>query len=226
MSEAQTMQPSGWRAYWARPIVRLLALSFVSGIGGYFVGQWLAEYDVLAAYDPMIRAAIARDGWWLIAGWATTALFGILGMILTIGSLRDGWIRSMMKLEPGETVGKPRRMLRIAGIGMAAYAVLIALFLVPGIDPVAGVVIGVAAFALVTGLFFWGTQVSDELQQAAQNEAIVWSFIVFEAVLVGWALLNHFGFAGPLKPLAVVVLMTLIYLAAAMVAAFKRGLDQ
>lgn len=226
MSDAQTSQASGLRAYWAKAWVRFLALVVSSGIGGYFFGKWLARNDVLAAYDPMIEAAFARDGWWLLAGWATVAMFGIMGLMLTIASLRAPWISRMMKLEPGEVVGKPRRMMRIAGVGMATYAVLIALFLVPGMDPVAGVVIGVATFALVTGLFFWGTQVSDELQQAAQNEAIVWSFIVFEAVLVGWALLNHFGFAGPLKPLAVVVLMTLIYLAAAMAAAFKRGLDQ
>ncbi len=225
MSEAQTMQPNGWRAYWAKPLVRLMALAFVSGIGGYFVGQWLAENDVLVAYDPMIKAAFARDGWWLIAGWATVAIFAILGVILSIASLRNRWIAKMMKLEPGEAVGKHRRMMRIAGVGMAAYAVLIALFLVPGIDPVAGVIIGGAAFVLVTALFFWGTQISDELQRAAQNEALVWSFIVIEAVLVGWAVLNHFGFAGPLKPLPVVVLMTLIYVAAAMAAAFKRGLD-
>lgn len=226
MSEAQTIQPVGWKAYWAKPLVKLLVWAVFGGIGGYFLGQWLAENDVLVAYDPMIKAAFARDGWWLLAGWATVAMFGIMGVLLTVASLRGPWISKMMKLEPGEAVGKHRQMMRIAGVGMATYAVVIALFLVPGIDPVAGVVIGVAAFALVTGLFFWGTQVSDELQRAAQNEAIVWSFIVIEAVLVGWALLNHFGFAGPLKPLPVVVLMTLIYLAAAMAAGFKRGLDQ
>ena len=222
MNDVKTTQSDGWRGF---------ATAAICGAGGYlffkwFVLKWLADNGVLCAYEPMIKAAFARDGWWMISGWVTVAFFGFMGLILTIASLRGRWIQRVMSMQPGEPLDKPRQMVRISGIGGAAYGLLVTLFLMPGIDPLVGVVVGVAAFGLITILFFWGLRISDELQRAVQNEALVGSFIVIEAVLVLWALLNHFGFVGPMKALPVVLLITWVYLATLMVVASRRGLDQ
>lgn len=222
MNDVKTTQSGVWKRF---------ATGAICGAGGalffkWFVLKWLADNGVLCAYEPMIKAAFARDGWWMIFGWVTVAFFWFMGLILTIASLRGRWTQRVMSMQPGEPLDKPRQMVRISGIGAAAYGLLVTLFLMPGIDPLVGVVVGVAAFGLNTILFFWGLRISDELQRAAQNEALVWSFIVIEAVLVLWALLNHFGFVGPMKALPVVLLITWIHLTAFMVVASRRGLDQ
>ncbi len=226
MREAQGALHGRMHAAWFSKKLRFILMILGCGMIGYLVGGAVAQTEWLAGYDPAIEAAFDRGGWWLVAGWGVTGFFLVVGAGLLLSSLYEPWLRISMKLEPDELVAKPRLMLRVSGAGMIAYAVIVAVFLIPGIDRSAGFSIGATAFGITVILFVRGTQVSDELQRAAQNEAIVWSFLIGETLLVGWALLNHFGYIGPLKPLPVVLIVTLTYFVAAMVAAVRRGLDQ
>jgi uncharacterized protein YjeT (DUF2065 family) len=226
MNEASNGTAGGWRTLWKNPAIKALIWAIGGGFVGYWVGIVLARTGWIEPYEPAIKAAIERDGWWLLAGWATLAVFALIGLVLIVTSMGDERLRKAMKLEVEESLEKPRLMLRISGVGMLAYGVVLGVFLFPGLDPVAGIVLGIAAFTLAMLLFFWGTRISDELQRAAQNEAIVWSFLIVEAVLIGWALLHHYGMADPISPLVLVLVLTLTYLAAGLIAAVKHGLTE
>jgi hypothetical protein len=226
MNEVQGIRSGGLRDLWAKSWIRFLLYMALSVTAGYVYGRWLGRSDALVGYERMLKAAFDGDAGWALVGWAMLALFAIVGVVSLIASLRDRWVRQIMNMETREAPGRPRQMLRIGAVGMFAYVLVLALLLVPGVRPLVGALVGVAAVGLIAIVFLWGMRIADELQRAAQNEALAWSFIVVEAVLVGWALLNHFGYVGPLKALPLVLLLELVYLSALVVASRRRGLDQ
>ena len=205
--------------------VRQVIIGGLAGATGYFIGRLLFHSGLLGPIEPALFVWIESAGPSGIAGLVIAAILLLLGLYLGgLTLMPDRLFARAVGAEPDEPNRRMRRMLRIAAAGLIGYVVLIAVFLWPNLDPEAGLVIGVIAFAAVTALFVLGMRVSDELERAAQNEAMAWSFIIVEAAAVGWALLHNAGYAGPIDPLAAVLLVTLIYCVAGTVAAVRRGI--
>lgn len=196
------------------------------GALGYTAGDLTAEYFELPLLDRALDRITALGVIGNVAA-AFSAVLVLTGMwILMLPYLSDRQFRKWTDAAEDEDLLRMRRMLPLAGWGMLLQAAIILVFLIPNIPPMAGISIGLTSFGLTGWLFWRGTTMMDELEQAAQREALMATFIIIEALAIGWALLAHFGFAPPLEPLAVVLLVTVIYFAASVVTSVRRGLTE
>lgn len=212
-------------AWHRQPLARFALWAIGGGAVGYGVGRLVAQYEddvpLLAAATGWAKASSVVE---LIAALVVLIMVILGGWLLFLGATEESRLRRLMKMDVDDSPDRMRRMLPIAGFGMLVYAVIILIFLIPGIPPVIGIAIGVVCFATVTWLFYRGTALSDELEQAAQREAIIATFLVVEALGIGWALLHHYALAPALEPLALVLLLTVIYYAAGIISSVRRGL--
>jgi hypothetical protein len=217
---------AGAPALWHKsPLVRFALWAVGGAVVGYGVGWAIAEYeDSVPALKSATDWLKAQSGLELIAGLIVLMMIMLGLWMLYLGATTDNRLRGLMKMEADDNPARMRRMLPIGGWGMLFYAAVILIFLLPGIPPAIGIAIGAACFAAITWLFYRGTALMDELEQAAQREAIIATFIIIEALGIGWALLHHYGLAPALAPLAVVLLMTVIYYLAGAISSFRRGL--
>jgi hypothetical protein len=207
--------------------VRFCLLIVGSAVVGYGVGWLIATFeDQVPLLSNLTGWANARSVTELLAVMAIL-MMGMLGTwLLVLGKMHDDRLRGLLKMDADDNLDRSRRMLPVAGWGMLLYAAIILIFLLPGMPPVLGIGLAAMCFAAVTWLFYRGTIMMDELEQAAQREAIIATFLILEALGIGWALLHHYALAPPLEPLAVVLAMTVIYYAAGVIAAFRRGLGR
>lgn len=219
---------NGERRAWHRhPGARLGLWAIVGAACGYPVGWLLAEYEDSVPAVAAVAGTIGAAG--LTGFFAAMVIAGLLAggiFMLVLSRLPDARLLKALQAEADENPRRMRTMLPIAGWGMLLYAILILTFLIPGIPAAAGIVIVGLCFAAVSWLFWRGTQMMDELERAAQREGLVATFIIVEALGIGWAVLHHYALAPAIEPVALVTLLTVIYFTMAMVAASRRGLAQ
>ncbi len=215
------------RAWHQQPLTRFGLWAVGGAVVGYGVGQLLAEYEdqvpVLAAFTGWAKASTMTE---LLAALLAFVMILVSVPLLVMGTYDDNRLRRMLKMEPDDNPDRMRRMLPIGGWGMLLYAGIILIFLIPGIPPTIGIAAGISSFAAVTWLFYRGTVLMDEMEQAAQREAIIATFLLIEALGVGWALLHHYALVPVIEPLALVLILVVIYYAAGTIAGFRRGVGR
>jgi hypothetical protein len=206
------------------PLVRFGLSAIAGGVVGYGVGHAIFAYkDSVPWIAAVVRSIEAGGMTGLFGGLVAAALIGLGCWMLIMGRLPDRQFKRLTNAQVDDDPRRLKRMMPIAGWGMLLYASIIVVFLIPGIPAGLGIGIGIVAFALISWLFWRGTIMMDELEQAAQREALIATFIILEALAILWALLAHYALAPPLEPLAVVLLVTVIYYGVGIIAGIRRG---
>ncbi len=224
MTGAERVAAGGWRTLWAKGWVRTLALALVGGVVGYFVGGWLAGTGVLEPYEPAIEAAIARDGWWLLAGWLLAIMLGIVSVMIFAASLKPSWLAKMTRAPDGDDMRAMIACYRVSAIGAGCEGALLVLLLVGGLSPAIGIALGVALAALNGWMLWLAVKTADELWRHVTLEAGALYGALLATIFSIWAVLAHFAAVAPIAPLPLMTILFAAGVVASLVIVGRRGL--
>jgi len=217
MSEIET-PPSGLK--WRKLALQLGSGLLFGGVIGYGAGALAGSYfEGKGLEDVPLSVEIAG----LVA-----VIYVLCGAMVALGSLNPAVGAKLLNVEDEDEVREMRTQFIYSGAAMALWgAALLALALAAPVGPLAAQVsLAIGAVCLAAGSWFaWQTyRAADELMTAINLEAGALTYGLVLAVMGGWGMLAHLGYARGPAPLDLLTACYVLVIAATVIVAGRRGM--
>lgn len=199
-------------------MIRLLTQLGAGAIVGYLAGHFFLgelEPDVISL-EAFLLAMIGM-------------IYGIIGISLGVGLLAPKLVGArLLNVEDADELNEQRRILTGSSIGMTAIGAALALLAMSGpggmVPPIAGFGAITASLAIVIIISIRDWKYYDELILRMTLEASYLAFSVFCFVMWLWCAAAWVGWTAAPAPLAILALISGLYLLAICVVAARRGM--
>ncbi|MFL0672477.1 MAG: hypothetical protein ACJLS3_13950 [Erythrobacter sp.] len=220
MSEIETPEGALKSFNW-RKLVLQLAVGFsfggLAGYGGAFLVDQVLVTGGLEAVP--ISAGIALF---------VAVVYLLFGVFVLAGLVNPRLGAKVLNVEDADEIAEQKSELVNSGLGMVLWGgALAALALADPVGPLSALAaLLLAAVGLLGGLWFgWRAyRGSDELMLAVNLEAGALTYALVLAVLGGWGMLAHLGYAAGPQPLDLLTVCYVLVLVATYIAIGRRGM--
>jgi hypothetical protein len=209
---------------WTNRWLRFAAIVVVSGIGGYFVGGLLSDSRILDPYVPAIDEWYAAQGPIGFACALTAFMLALVAVAMAVHSLFPESLRRALKAGPEEDMRRPLATQRIGAISAMALAMLLGVFIIPGLNAAYGIGITLVAWAVLLWASAALLKVGDELYAHVQMESWAWEGVLTQIAIGCWAALAWFDLVPALDPRGVLLAIVLAGLMTSTVVVVRRGM--
>jgi hypothetical protein len=212
--------PSTSSPAWLARIARLVGLSVVAGVLGYFAGQ--ALYDVF----PNLGAGLPEPRWSDVAAAVLAVAMIAVSLGTALATLRPAMLGRILKLDGPAGAGEIRDTRVQAAVTALSGLLMV---LPPAFAATAAPATLSIAAILVLAILHIGLNLKlyrsiDELYRRIVMEAGALTFWAASMVLFACAAAERLGVAPPLTGWDVYVVLMGVYLVVSMVVTVRRGL--